>query len=119
MGTLLHLPVVLFDGAPHIEMQLKARNLNSVLDYTTGAKIVEILLNDPRNRSIILSQWWKQEQSGMVPGIIIETDCLCLRRSCKSCASPVIKVSPMRRIKGGGNARQNKNRGVRRAGHKS
>jgi hypothetical protein len=109
MATSLHFVGRLSDGVPPIEILLKARKLNSILDYTTGAKIVEILLNDPKNRSIILNQWWKLEQRGMVVGMIIETDCLCLRPNCKSCAKPVITVKPIRRIKGDGNARRNKN----------
>lgn len=106
MATLLHFVAKFFDGAPPIEMQLRSRKKNSLLDYDIGARLVEILLNDPKNRSIILSQWWNQEKSGRVPGMIIETDCLCLRRNCKSCVKGVIEVRPLRRIKGENHARR-------------
>lgn len=105
MVTLLDFVVKLFDGAPPIEVQLRARKKRQPMDYDTGARLVEILLDGPKNRSIILSQWWKLEQLGILPGIIIETDCLCLSRNCKSCAKGVIKVRPMKRTKGGVNAK--------------
>lgn len=108
MVTLSHFVVKLFGGAPLIEMQLKARKKRLPLDLDTSVRFVETLLSDTTNRWIILGQWWKQEQSGMVPGIIIETDCLCLSPRCKFCVKGVIKVKQMKRTQGDGNARANK-----------
>src|SRR6185436_6609503 len=100
MATLLHFVAKFFDGAPPIEVQFRARKKRLPMDYDTGVRLVEILLNDPKNRSIILSQWWNQEKNGQVPGMPIETDCLCLRRSCKSCVEGAIKVKPLKKTKG-------------------
>lgn len=115
MDTLLRSHVRLFGGAPLTEIVLKTRRSGLTLELNTAARLVEILLNDPRNRWIILGQWWKSAISGTDRGIIIETDCLCLLPSCKYCVKGAIEVKPLKKTKGDDNAKPNKSGRVRRA----
>jgi len=68
---------------------------------TIVAKFVDKWLQEQTNKWITLNPSYPLVMRGMAPGTIIESDCLCLRRDCKSCVKAVTKAKRLLKIRRG------------------
>ncbi len=120
MVTLSGFVVKSSDGVLLIAQPLKLRLSKRKMALSIiAAEVAEAWLNEKKNKSIISNQLFQSLLVGTAPGTVIETDCLCMKASCKSCVKAVIRARREQKIKGENYGGANQRRKVYRARHKA